>query len=156
MHRPLAEFLTQPGIHRLRKTGTSTRFVALNRNVEELRIDDTPLDEGIDQNVLFLRGDETLGFVVVHGQDATIKIAHVLNHRPLEIQTGLGNHFLDFTQLKDDGELALIDGKHRQTQHHQHCAQCRSGKRKIVFHQRASRSRERRLSRSRGFCDEEE
>ena len=126
-----------------------TRFIAGYRNIVKLRIDNSPFDERIDQNVFLFRSDVALRFGAIERQYALIKIPDVLNKRPLEIETGFVNLFANFSQLEDNRELALIDRKNRRSQYSNNRRQ--NGGRKIQTgsHQRASRSRERKASRDR-------
>ena len=149
MHRALAELLAQAGVDRLRQAGLGARLVAADRDVVELRIDDPPLDEGIDEDVLLFRGDETLGFGAVEGQDALLEVAHVLDQRHLEVEPRLGDDVADFTELEDDRRLALIDGEDRRTEQAHERGHADAERIEIGFHQRTSRSRERSDSRER-------
>jgi hypothetical protein len=74
---------------------------------------DTPFDEGIHQHRLLLGGQKPLRLRAIHSQDALVKNPHVLDQRPLERKTRLGNDFLDFSELKNDRELPLIDREYR-------------------------------------------
>ena len=149
MHRAFAELLTQAGVDRLRETCPGARFLTGNRDVVKLRIDDAPLDEGIDEDVFLFRGDEALGLGRIERQDALVEIAHVLDHRPLEVETGFGDDLANLTQLEDDGMLTLIDGEDHRPEQDEHT--CGSGRNEVQtgFHQRTSRSRERKASRVR-------
>jgi hypothetical protein len=60
------------------------------------------------------------GSALVEGQNALVEIAHVLDHRPLEVQAGLLDDFADLAELEDDRVLPLIDREDGRTEHHQH------------------------------------
>jgi len=84
-------------------------LVALHADVVLLDVDDAPLDEGVDQQRFFLRGDEAQRLGVVEGQDAHVEQPHVLQQRPLEVQARLLDHVLHLAELEHDGILALVD-----------------------------------------------
>ena len=113
MHGATAELFTQARIDRLRESSPGTRLVTCDRDVIQLRIDDAPLDEVVHQHVFLLGRDEALGLCGVHGQDALVEIAHVLNQGQLEVQAWIRNDLFDLTKLEHDCILALIDGKQR-------------------------------------------
>ena len=114
-----------------------------------LGIDDAPLDKRINENVLFLRGDETFRIRRIERQDAFVEIAHILNHRPLEIEPGFADNFAHLTQLEDDCILALVDREDRGRKHRDERSNHSCSKIEPRPHHRTSRSRVRNASRSR-------
>jgi hypothetical protein len=95
-------------------------LVAAEADVVQARLDDAPLDEGVDQDVLLLGRDEAVGIRRVQRQDALVEVDHVLERRrQLEVQARLGDDFTHFAEGEDDREAALVDHEHGRRQQHQ-------------------------------------
>ena len=96
----------------------SAPLVTAEADEVQARIDDAPFDECINENVFLLSGDETVRLRGIQREDALVEKDHVLEgRRQLEVQTGAGDNFLDFTEGKHHGVLTLIDDeKHRRSQ----------------------------------------
>src|SRR6267378_5741201 len=107
----LAEFVLQRSLYRLAQLRLGACFVTLDADVVLPHVLDAPLDEGVDQDVFLLRGDEALGVGRIQRQDPLVEIAHVLDQRELEIQAWRVDQILDLTELEHDGALALVHGE---------------------------------------------
>jgi hypothetical protein len=90
MHGAFAELGAHAVVDGLGQTVGGTPLVTGKADIELFHIlEHAPFDVVVNQHVLLLGGDETLGIGRVHGQDAGFEVTHVLDQRHLEIQAGL-------------------------------------------------------------------
>jgi hypothetical protein len=134
VHRPPTKLLAQPGVHGLRHAGLGDGLVAPHRDVVLAYVVDAPLDEGIDQNGFLLGRQKALRIDGLQRQDAAIEEADVLDQRPLEIEAGFPDDFLDFAQLEEERVLALIDGIQAHAGNDQQAENHRTDERQILGH----------------------
>src|SRR6266853_1986712 len=149
VHGALAELLAQRRLYRLRQPRLSALLVALDADVVLLHVLDAPHDEGVDQDVFLLRGDEALGVGCIQRQDSFVEIAHVLDQRNLEIQARLVDQILDLPELEHDGPLALIHGERGEGCEQDRARDDREDDSSAAVHGRSPLSRPRSASRER-------
>ncbi|MCY1539053.1 hypothetical protein D9M68_746220 [compost metagenome] len=83
-------------------------LVAARRDVVLAGVRNTPLDVGIDQQVLLFGSLDAFGFVGFDGQNALVERHHILERRRgLEVQAGFTDGLAHFTQREHEGVVAL-------------------------------------------------
>src|SRR5690606_35457912 len=137
-----AEFGTQAAANDFAQALVGAGRIASDRRIETTGILNAPLDEGVDDDVLLLRGQEPCR-ILVEGVDAVIEAPHGVHDRRLEVQARPDIGLDDPAELELDADLGLVDGVHRQV-----CAsgdddQQRDDGSSQGLHQRTSRSRRR-------------
>src|SRR5882672_10149813 len=143
----LAELVLEGRLDGLLELRSGRAFVPGGPLVIRSQILDPPFDERIDQHVLLFRRDEAVRLGRVERQYPLVEVLDVLNERPLEVQPGIVDEILEFSELKHDGALPLIHGEGGQARQNQHDDCEDDGGQVAIVHGRSPRSRPRSASR---------
>ena len=109
VHRALVHFLLEGVAHHpveLERPGT---FVDPHVAYVDLWIADAPAHVPVNDHPLFLCRQGGFRVGALQRQQALVDVRHILERRrQLEVEAGLGDHFLDLSQRIDDAELPLV------------------------------------------------